>query len=78
MAVSYSLVDAEYESEFLRSVNAGGSVLNDQTSVINIRGEYKINNNHSFECGLQLREREGLDSVLQERNKVYLGWKLTI
>jgi len=78
MAISYSLVDAEYESEFLRSVNAVGSVLNDQTSIINIRGEYKVNNNHSVECGLQLRERDDFNSVLQERNKVYLGWKLTI
>ena len=78
MAISYSLVDAEYESEFLRSVNAVGSVLNDQTSILNIRGEYKVNNNHSVECGLQLRERDDFNSVLQERNKVYLGWKLTI
>ena len=40
--------------------------------LLNIRGEYKVNNNHSFECGLQLRERDDFNSVLQERNKVYL------
>ena len=78
MAISYSLVNATYESEFLRSYSASGSELNDETSILNVRGEYKVNNNHSIECGVQLRERDDFNSVKQERNKIYIGWKLTI
>lgn len=79
-AISYSLVNATYESDFLRNYDPSVSELDDMNSIINIRTQYMLNTNHSLECGVQLRERKGWDSVNQDytRNKFYFGWKLTI
>ena len=79
-AISYSLVNAEYESDFLRSYNPSTSVFDDINSVVNIRTQYKLNTNHSLECGVQLRERNDGSPLGQDykRNKFYFGWKLTI
>lgn len=79
-ALSYSLVDSNYESDFLRNFNPSGAKLNDKNSIINFRTQYKINNNHSLEVGLQLRERNGWNPAAQDytRNKLYIGWKLNI
>ena len=81
MAISCSIskVITNYESEFLRLYSQQSS-LEDNNTIINIRGEYNINRNHTLEAGYQNRERNGWDSQNQDysRNRMYVGWQLNI
>ena len=80
LALSISNVDADYKSDFLRLYSGPQTDLQDSNTIINLRGEYIIDRNHSIEYGYQNRERNGWDSESQNysRNKVYAGWKLNM
>jgi hypothetical protein len=78
IAGSISLVHSEYESDFLRDVNYGGDPdKEDDSMILSLRTDYKINRNHAVEAGYQGRFREG-DLGEYDRNMLFVGWKLKI
>lgn len=79
LAISFSYIDANYESDFLREVSAEEDK-EDQSTVLNIRTEYQINRNHFVEVGYQGRSRttEISDNGDYDKNRIYLGWKLQL
>ena len=79
LAISFSYIDANYESDFLREVGAEEDK-EDQSTVLNIRTEYQINRNHFVEVGYQGRSRttEISDNGDYDKNRIYLGWKLQL
>ena len=52
LAISYSYIDANYQSDFLRTFVESEEDKEDQSSVLNIRTEYQINRNHFVEVEL--------------------------
>ena len=58
LAISYSYIDANYESDFSkRLLSKSEEDKEDESTVLNIRTEYQINRNHFVEVGYQGRSR---------------------
>ena len=78
VAGSFSLVDSSYESDFLRDNNyVGNPNKEDESIILSLRADYKINRNHALEAGYQGRFRDG-DLGEYDRNMLFFGWKLKI
>ena len=80
LAISYSYIDATYQSDFSRTFVESEEDKEDQSSVLNIRTEYQINRNHFVEVGYQGRSRTTEISTNgdYDKNRFYLGWKLQL
>ena len=81
VATSLSLVNSAYESDFLRDIsyitNIGDPNKEDESMIISLRADYKINRNNAVEAGYQGRFRDG-DFGEYDRNMLFFGWKLNI
>ena len=68
-----------YESNYLRDINSPFG-REDNSQILNIRAEYKVNKNHFVEMGYQGRSRDTdiSNNGDYDRNKLYVGWKLEL
>lgn len=77
LAVSVSYILSDFDVDFRRPGGDNNSV-EDRSTILNIRSEYRINRNHFVEAGYQGRFRDAEISADYERNRIYLGWKLQL